>query len=158
MGGRTDGDATDVTATTERVYGVGHFDHGVPDKSDPCLRHVPVSCPNGTPHRKLIAYDAGSGQTDAGFTTQANTDTGPYVAIVGAHHLFVGGDFTEVGPAGDLRPQGGFAAFDQIAQPGPVPPTPHTLDVVDDLDHSRSTPPRPAPEPRHPRPGVVSVL
>ena len=81
--GRTDGDATDVTATTERVYGVGHWDHGVPDKSDPCLRHVPVSCPNGTPHRKLIAYDARSGQTDASFTAQANTDTGPYVAIVG---------------------------------------------------------------------------
>ena len=57
------------------------------------------------------------------FTAQANTDTGPYVALVGAHHLFVGGDFTEVGPVGALRPQGGFAAFDQIEQPGPVPPT-----------------------------------
>jgi hypothetical protein len=121
--GRTDGDATDVTATRERVYGVGHWDHGVPDKGDPCLRHVPVSCPGGTPHRKLIAYDARTGDTDAGFTAQANTDTGPYVALVGAHHLFVGGDFTEVGPVGRLRPQGGFAAFDQILEPGPVPPT-----------------------------------
>ena len=121
--GRTDGDATDVAATTERVYGVGHWDHGVPDRDDPCLKHVPVSCPLGTPHRKLIAYDARTGDTDAGFTAQANTDTGPYVALVGAHHLFVGGDFTEVGPAGELRPQGGFAAFDQIEQPGPVPPT-----------------------------------
>jgi hypothetical protein len=35
------------------------------------------------------------------------------VALVGAHHLYVGGDFTEVGPLGALRPQGGFAAFDQ---------------------------------------------
>ena len=121
--GRTDGDATDVAATTERVYGVGHWDHGVPDRDDPCLKHVPVSCPLGTPHRKLIAYDARTGDTDASFTAQANTETGPYVALVGAHHLFVGGDFTEVGPAGELRPQGGFAAFDQIEQPGPVPPT-----------------------------------
>ena len=121
--GRTDGDATDVVATTERVYGVGHWDHGVPDKGDPCLRHVPVSCPGGTPHRKLISYEARTGDTDASFTAQANTDTGPYAALVGAHHLFVGGDFTEVGPAGQLRPQGGFAAFDQIAGPGPVPPT-----------------------------------
>jgi hypothetical protein len=121
--GRVDGDATDVVATTKRVYMVGHWDHGVPDKTDPCLRHVPVSCPDGTPHRKLIAYDARTGETDASFTAQANTDTGPYVALVGAHHLFVGGDFTRVGPAGRLRPQGGFAAFDQIAEPGPMPST-----------------------------------
>jgi hypothetical protein len=30
---------------------------------------------------------------------------------------------TEVGPVGQLRPQGGFAAFDQVTDPGPVPPT-----------------------------------
>jgi hypothetical protein len=121
--GRVDGDATDVVATTERVYMVGHWDHGVPDKTDPCLRHVPVSCPNGTPHRKLIAYHARTGETDASFTAQANTEQGPYVALVGAHHLYVGGDFTEVGPVKELRPQGGFAAFDQIEAPGPAPPT-----------------------------------
>ena len=120
--GRTDGDAMDVVATTDRVYGVGHWDHGVPDRNDPCLKHVPISCPGGTPHRKLIAFDAPSGRTDASFTAQANTDTGPFVALVGAHHLYVGGDFTEVGPRGDLRPQGGFAAFDQIEAPGPIPP------------------------------------
>ena len=38
----------------------------------------PARC--GTPHRKLIAYDARTGDTDASFTAQANTDTGPYVA------------------------------------------------------------------------------
>jgi hypothetical protein len=112
--GRTDGDATDVVATTERVYGVGHWDHGVPDKDDPCLKHAPISCPLGTPHRKLIAFDARTGDTDASFTAQANTDQGPYVALIGAHHFYVGGDFTEVGPVDELRPQGGFAAFDQI--------------------------------------------
>ena len=115
--GRTDGDATDVVATTALVYGVGHWDHGVPDKNDPCLRHVPVTCLDGTPHRKLIAFDARTGVTDAAFTAQANTPQGPYVALVGAHHLYVGGDFTEVGPLGALRPQGGFAAFDQIEAP-----------------------------------------
>jgi len=124
--GRTDGDATDVVATTERVYGVGHWDHGVPDRNDPCLKHVPVSCPEGTPHRKLIAYDARTGETDAGFTAQANTDTGPFVALIGADHLYVGGDFTEVGPVGELRPQGGFAAFNRIERPGPTPPRPTT--------------------------------
>jgi hypothetical protein len=111
--GRTDGDATDVVATTDRVYGVGHWDHGVPDKNDPCLRQSSVTCPDGTPHRKLIAFDARTGATDAAFTAQANTPQGPYVALIGAHHLYVGGDFTEVGPLGALRSQGGFAAFDQ---------------------------------------------
>jgi hypothetical protein len=128
--GRTDGDATDVVATTERVYGVGHWDHGVPDRHDPCLKHVPVSCPLGTPHRKLIAFSPRTGDTDASFTAQANTATGPYVALVGAHHLYVGGDFTQVGPAGQLRPQGGFAAFDHIEAPGPVPPTTTTAAAV----------------------------
>jgi hypothetical protein len=139
--GRTDGDATDVAATTERVIGVGHFDHGVPDKTDPCLRHVPVSCPHGTPHRKLIAFDARTGQTDATFTAQANTDTGPYAALVGAHHLYVGGDFTEVGPAKALRPQGGFAAFDQIEEPGPAPVTSTTTEPP--ASTTTTKPPRP---------------
>ncbi len=40
-------------------------------------RAVPVSCPNGTPHRKLIAFEARTGDTDAGFTAQANTARGP---------------------------------------------------------------------------------
>jgi hypothetical protein len=122
--GRVDGDATDVVATTERVYLVGHWDHGVTNKDDPCLKRVPVACPQGTPHRKLIAYDARTGSTDASFTAQANTRQGPYVALVGAHHLYVGGDFTEVGPYDELRPQGGFAQFDQIEEPGPEPPPP----------------------------------
>jgi hypothetical protein len=118
--GKVDGDATDVVATTERVYLVGHYDHGVPDRDDPCLRHAPVSCPLGTPHRKLIAYDARTGDTDASFTAQANTRQGPFVALVGADHLYVGGDFTQTGPYEELRPQGGFAQFDRIEAPGPT--------------------------------------
>lgn len=122
--GKVDGDSTDVVAATERIYLVGHYDHGVADKDDPCLKHAPVSCPFGTPHRKLIAYDARSGDTDASFTAQANTRQGPYVALVGAHHLYVGGDFTLVGPYDELRSQGGFAQFDQIETARPVSPAP----------------------------------
>jgi hypothetical protein len=119
--GKVDGDATDVVATSQRVYLLGHYDHGVPDRDDPCLKHAPVSCPLGTPHRKLIAYDARTGDTDASFTAQANTRQGPYVALVGADHLYVGGDFTQTGPFDDLRPQGGFAQFDRLEAPGPTP-------------------------------------
>jgi hypothetical protein len=109
--GRVDGDATDVAATTERVYLVGHYDHEVPNKDDPCLKHAPVSCPNGTPHRKLAAFDAHTGHLDTGFNAQANTPQGPYVALVGAHHLYVGGDFTQVGLPNAMTDQPGFAQF-----------------------------------------------
>jgi hypothetical protein len=120
--GRVDGDATDVVSTTERVYLVGHYDHEVPNKDDPCLKHVPVTCHAGTPHRKLVAFQATTGHSDPSFTAQANTRQGPYVALVGRNHLYVGGDFTEVGPVGNLRPQPGFAQFDRIREPGPAPP------------------------------------
>jgi hypothetical protein len=109
--GRVDGDATDVAATTERVYLVGHYDHEVPNKNDPCLKRVPVDCPNGTPHRKLAAFDAHTGHVDPSFNAQANTPQGPYVALIGAHHLYVGGDFTQVGLPNALKPQPGFAEF-----------------------------------------------
>ena len=137
--GKVDGDATDVVATTERVYLVGHYDHGVPDKDDPCLKHAPVSCPSGTPHRKLIAYDARTGDIDGSFTAQANTRQGPYAALVGAHHLYIGGDFTEVGPRDELRPQGGFAQFDQVEAPGPIPPAPPTTTTSTTTPSSTTT-------------------
>jgi hypothetical protein len=133
--GRVDGDATDVVATTERVYLVGHYDHEVPNPNDPCLKLSPqpggqmgVNCPNGTPHRHLAAFYArgdldangqptGLAQTDPTFTAQANTPEGPTVALVGAHFLYVGGNFQEVSdmpaPAG-LRPQPGFAEYPAI--------------------------------------------
>ena len=49
--------ATDA-ATATRVYLVGHYDHEVANKDDPCLKIVPVYCANGDPHRKLAAFDA----------------------------------------------------------------------------------------------------
>jgi hypothetical protein len=117
--GRVDGDGTDVVSTPSRVYLVGHYDHEVPNKDDPCLKHVPVTCSDGTPHRKLAAFDPVTGHADPSFTAQGNTPQGPYVALVGRDQLFVGGDFTEIGPVGALRPQPGFAAFDRITGPGP---------------------------------------
>jgi hypothetical protein len=71
------------------------------------------------PHRKLIAYEARTGNIDGGFTAQANTRRGPFVGLIGAHHLYVGGDFTQVGPTRELRPQGGFAQFGRIEAPRP---------------------------------------
>jgi hypothetical protein len=139
--GRVDGDATDVAATTERVYLVGHFDHEVPNKNDPCLRHAPVTCSRGTAHRKLVAFDAATGHVDPSFTAQSNTAQGPYAAFIGRNHLYVGGDFTMVGPIGDLRPQPGFAQFDRIAEPGPAPPV--------DTDPATSHPTTTATSKRH---------
>lgn len=85
-----------MTSSTERVYVVGHYDHEVANKADPCLKHVPVSCPNGSPHRKLAVFEARTGHLDPSFTGQANTPQGPYVASIGTRSLYVGGDFTEV--------------------------------------------------------------
>jgi hypothetical protein len=119
--GHVDGDATGVAATASRVYLVGHYDHEVPNASDPCLKPSPqpngqmgVSCPNGTPHRHLAAFDASTGNLDPSFTAQANTNEGPDVAVIGASHLYVGGNFTKVAgtPGGTYRSQPGLAVFD----------------------------------------------
>jgi hypothetical protein len=118
--GRVDGDPTGVVATTDRVYLVGHYDHQVPNSKDPCLKpvtqpngQVGVSCPNGTPHRHLAAFDARTGFVDPSFTAQADTPEGPDVAYIGASHLYVGGNFTKVSdtPAGTFRPQPGLAVY-----------------------------------------------
>jgi hypothetical protein len=119
--GRVDGDPTGVAATATRVYLVGHYDHEVPNKNDPCLKPSPqpngqmgVSCPNGTPHRHLAAFDAHNGNLDPSFTAQANTPEGPDVVLIGAAHLYVGGNFTKVAdtPGGRYRPQPGLAVYD----------------------------------------------
>jgi hypothetical protein len=122
--GHVDGDATGVAATATRVYLVGHYDHEVPNANDPCLTPSPqpngqmgVSCPNGTPHRHLAAFDASTGNLDPAFTAQANTNEGPDVAVVGASHLYVGGDFTKVAsaPGASYRSQPGLAVYDAIS-------------------------------------------
>ncbi|MDQ1569192.1 MAG: hypothetical protein QOF96_4072 [Actinomycetota bacterium] len=118
--GHVDGDATGVAATATRVYLVGHYDHEVPNASDPCLKlspqppdgHMGVSCPNGEAHRHLAAFDPQTGNTDASFTAQADTNEGPDVAFAG-RYLYVGGNFRKVSdtPGANYRAQPGLAIY-----------------------------------------------
>ena len=119
--GHVDGDATGVAATATRVYLVGHYDHQVPNASDPCLKlspqppdgHMGVSCPNGEPHRHLAAFDAKTGTVDPSFTAQADTNEGPAVALAGVRYLYVGGNFRKVSdtPGANYRAQPGLAIY-----------------------------------------------
>jgi hypothetical protein len=132
--GNVDGDAVSVAATTTKVYLVGHYDHEVPDPNDPCLKVGPlpgggtgVSCPHGTPHRHLAAFDpqgeldskginTGKAVTDPNFTAQADTPEGPDFVVIGAHQMYVGGNFSKVYacPAANGCPgpkQPGFAIY-----------------------------------------------
>jgi hypothetical protein len=98
---KTDGDNVDVLATGSMVYLIGHYDNIVP-KGSSCYQ----ACPDGTARRHLAAFAAATGRIDA-WNPEANTPQGPYVAAVGARHLYVGGDFTKV----NLKAQPGFAQF-----------------------------------------------
>jgi hypothetical protein len=106
---RTDGDATDVVATTERVYLVGHYDY-VLGNNTVCHASASVCVggnPGDVPNRHISVFEPSGGAQDIGFTAQLNTPQGPYVALVGARSLYVGGDFTEV----NGLPQPGFVQF-----------------------------------------------
>jgi hypothetical protein len=106
--GKVDGDATDVAATNERVYLVGHYDYVLGGKTACGRPPCKGSDKKGdTPNRHLSAFDARTGAHDLSFTAQANTPQGPYVALIGARNLYVGGDFTEI----NGRPQPGFVQF-----------------------------------------------
>ena len=135
--GNVDGDAMSVAATGDRVYLVGHYDHTVPDPNDPCLEvrdlgngHFGVSCPDGTPHRHLAAFDVrgevvngkntGKAVMDPSFTAQADTSEGPYVVRIGANQMYVGGNFSKVASTptndGGMRvKQPGFAIYPAIS-------------------------------------------
>jgi hypothetical protein len=110
-----DGDAPGVAASATDVYLMGHYDYAGPDKE---LR------------RHLAAFDPGSGAVED-WNPVANTPQGAFSAAVGAGHVFVGGEFTQI----NGRPQPGFAQFDLAPAP-PPPPTALT-------DSPRRTPPRP---------------
>ena len=127
--GNVDGDGTGVAATATRVYLVGHYDHEVPDPTDPCLTtfvNGGITCPNGTPHRHLAAFDprgeivngknTGNAITDPSFTAQADTAEGPDAVLIGAHQMYVGGNFsqvasTPVATGGQRVNQPGFAMY-----------------------------------------------
>jgi hypothetical protein len=107
---KTDGDAEDVVATTERVVLVGHYDYVLGDNTV-CGSS---SCTGGkdgdVPNRHISVFEPKGGAHDISFTGQLNTPQGPYVALVGANSLYVAGDFTEV----NGKPQPGFVQFAAI--------------------------------------------
>ncbi|HEU5447819.1 MAG TPA: hypothetical protein VFW57_02305 [Acidimicrobiia bacterium] len=107
---KTDGDAEDVVATTERVYLVGHYDYVLGDNTV-CGSS---SCEGGRDgdvvNRHISVFEPIGGAHDVSFTAQLNTPQGPYAAHIGARHLYVVGDFTECNGA----PQPGFVAFPTV--------------------------------------------
>jgi hypothetical protein len=104
---KTDGDGTGVVATSERVYFIGHYDF-VLGKNTTCGGS---SCTGGNPgdepHHHIAAFDPHNGAHDTSFTAQFNTPQGPDVALIGARHLYVGGDFTKT----NFEPHPGFVQF-----------------------------------------------
>ncbi|HVW35129.1 MAG TPA: hypothetical protein VHL53_21530, partial [Acidimicrobiia bacterium] len=104
---KTDGDAMDVAATTDRLYLVGHYDY-VLGKNTVCGSG---NCTGGAQgdvaNHHISAFDPVTGAHDLSFTAQFNTPQGPYVAAIGAQSLYVGGDFTKVND----EPHPGFVQF-----------------------------------------------
>jgi hypothetical protein len=104
---KTDGDGMDAVATDSRVYLVGHYDY-VLGNNTTCGG---TSCTGGNAgdnlNRHIAAFDTRTGAQDMSFNAQMNTAEGPEVALIGAHHLYVGGNFTKV----NFEAQPGFAQF-----------------------------------------------
>jgi hypothetical protein len=107
---KTDGDAEDVVATTQRVILVGHYDYVLGDNTV-CGSS---SCEGGKDgdvvNRHISVFEPAGGAHDLTFTAQLNTPQGPYAALIGAKSLYVVGDFTEANQA----PQPGFVQFPAI--------------------------------------------
>ena len=99
---KTDGDNVDVVATAASVYLLGHYDAVIDAKSS-CYQQ----CSKGDPRRHLAAFDAVSGDLDPDWHPVANTNTGPYAAVIGSQHLWIGGEFTSV----NRQPQPGIVQF-----------------------------------------------
>ncbi|MDQ1518697.1 MAG: hypothetical protein QOE80_4527 [Actinomycetota bacterium] len=110
---KVDGDGTDVAATTARLYFVGHYDYVLGPNTTCGASSCAGGKPGDSPNRHIAAFDPLNGAQDTSFTAQLNTPQGPEVALVGAHHLYVGGDFTKVNF--DAHP--GFAEFAATAGP-----------------------------------------
>ena len=106
---KTDGDAEDVVATTERVFLVGHYDY-VLGENTVCGSS---SCAGGrdgdVPNRHISVFEPAGGAHDVSFTAQLNTPQGPYAALIG-RSLYVVGDFTQV----NGMPQPGFVMFPAV--------------------------------------------
>jgi hypothetical protein len=108
---KVDGDAMDVASTKQRLYLVGHYDY-VLGKNTTCGSS---NCTGGNegdvPNRHISAFDPRTGAHDLSFTAQFNTPQGPATALIGARHLYVGGDFTKV----NFAPHPGFVQFPPAA-------------------------------------------
>jgi len=104
---RTDGDSTDVVATTERVILVGHYDYVLGDNTFCHGSTCTGGRPGDVPNRHISVFEPHAGAQDTGFTAQLNTPQGPYAALVGANSLYIVGDFTEC----NGMPQPGFVQF-----------------------------------------------
>jgi hypothetical protein len=109
---KVDGDAMGVAASTTTVFLAGHYDFIV-SKDSSCYQY----CPKGLKRRHLAAFDATTGAPDP-WNPTADTSTGPYVAAVGARHVYAGGEFNTINGRG----QPGFAQF-AMAPPPPVSTT-----------------------------------
>ena len=107
---KTDGDAEDVVATTERVVLVGHYDYVLGENTVCGSSACEGGRPGDVPNRHISVFEPAGGAHDVTFTGQLNTPQGPYAALIGARNLYVVGDFTEANGA----PQPGFVIFPAV--------------------------------------------
>ncbi len=115
---KTDGDGMDAVATDSRVFLVGHYDY-VLGNNTTCGG---TSCTGGNAgdnlNRHIAAFDTRTGAQDLSFNAQMNTAEGPEVALIGAHSLYVGGNFTKI----NFEAQPGFAQFPAADSARPAQP------------------------------------
>ncbi|MEW6475364.1 MAG: hypothetical protein AB1679_24175 [Actinomycetota bacterium] len=104
---KVDGDAMDVASTPARLYLVGHYDYVLGQNTTCGTSNCTGGKEGDVPNHHISAFDPVTGAHDQTFTAQFNTPEGPEVALIGARHLYVGGNFTKV----NLRPHPGFVQF-----------------------------------------------
>ena len=104
---KVDGDAMDVASTKFRLYLVGHYDYVLGDNTTCGSTNCTGGKEGDVPNRHISAFDPVTGAHDLSFTAQFNTPQGPATALIGAGHLYVGGDFTKV----NFAPHPGFVQF-----------------------------------------------
>lgn len=108
---RVDGDAMDVASTPARLYLVGHYDYVLGQQTTCGKSNCTGGKEGDVPNRHISAFDPVTGAHDQTFTAQFNTPEGPDTALVGAGHLYVGGNFTKV----NFAPHPGFVQFPPAA-------------------------------------------
>jgi hypothetical protein len=107
---RVDGDAMDVASTPARLYLVGHYDYVLGQNTTCGTSNCTGGKAGDVPNHHISAFDPVTGAHDQNFTAQFNTPEGPEVALIGAGHLYVGGNFTKV----NLEPHPGFVQFPPV--------------------------------------------